>query len=60
MDPDIEALAEANGGYWGSHYDYPVEDWKLDVQNGDTRRGYWEWLEARLVEENDGKELPQP
>lgn len=53
MDPDIEALSEAHGGYWGWHPTYPPEDWKLDVANGDSRRGYWEWVEARIADEED-------
>ena len=57
MDEDIERLAESNGGYWGSHSMHPVSDWQQAVANGTTRNGYWEWLEAKLVEENDGKEL---
>lgn len=37
--------------YWNdSHPNFPVEDWKHDVANGDTRLGYWEW--ARNMEES--------
>jgi hypothetical protein len=56
MDEDIEQLAEQHGGYWGNHLDYPSEDWRLDVANGDTRRGYWEWVEARLQDAKDEAE----
>jgi hypothetical protein len=49
MDEDIEQLAEDHGGYWGEHIDYPVADWLMDAQNGDTRRGYWEWVEAQIA-----------
>ena len=49
MDKDIEKLSEEHGGYWGEHPEYPVEDWIADVANGDTRRGYWEWVEAKLA-----------
>jgi hypothetical protein len=51
MDPDIEQLVDANGGYWGSHVDYPLEDWRADVMNGYTRLGYWEWVEDQLNKE---------
>lgn len=57
MDEDIERLSEKHGGYWGEHPQYPVGDWQLEVANDDTRQGYWEWLESKLVEDNDGKEL---
>jgi len=39
-------LSERYGGWWGEHPDYPVEDWQYMVANGDTRQGYWEWVEA--------------
>lgn len=32
---------------WASDPDHPVEDWQYEVANGDTRRGYQEWLQAR-------------
>lgn len=33
--------------YWGEDPSYPVEDWQHEVANGDTRRGYWEWVASR-------------
>jgi hypothetical protein len=30
-------------GYWGEHPKYPVEDWRYQVANNETRQGYWEW-----------------
>ena len=31
--------------YWSEH---PLaEDWRYEVANGDTRQGFWEWLEAQ-------------
>ena len=53
MDEDIEAIAEAHGGYWGDHLDYPAEDWRLLVFNGEVRRGYWEWVETQLADKED-------
>lgn len=41
-------LSDMHGGYWGEHPAYPVVDWKYEVDNGDTRQGYWEWVEGRL------------
>ena len=37
-----------NYGYWGEHPDYPHSDWKYEVDNGDTREGYWEWVARRI------------
>jgi hypothetical protein len=50
MDEDLEKLMESIGGYWGSHPRFPVGDWRAEVENDETRRGYAEWLEAKLVE----------
>jgi len=31
--------------YWGeADKGYPVEDWQMDVQDGTTRLGYWDWV----------------
>lgn len=40
--------------YWGEDPSYPVEDWQHEVANGNTRRGYWEWVASRR--EQDGFE----
>lgn len=44
----MEQQAESSPfDYWGGeNADWPVVDWKYDVANGDTRLGYWEWVEA--------------
>lgn len=34
------------------HTDYPVSSWQHEVADGDTRQGYWEWLDSQL-ESND-------
>ena len=39
---------EKKYGRWSSHPDIPVEDWKSEVANGDTRLGYWEWVSNAL------------
>lgn len=46
---DIMQLADTHGGYWGEHPDHPLLDWRYEVANDDTRRGYWEWVEARIA-----------
>lgn len=40
-------------GYWDAHATWPVEDWKTEVDNGDTRHGYWEWV-ANQIELHGG------
>jgi hypothetical protein len=44
----------ATGAFGESIPAFPVEDWRNDVANGDTRMGYWEWVAAQLeAQEND-------
>lgn len=34
---------------WGEHPEYPVADWRYQVNNDDdTRAGYWEWVATEL------------
>ena len=46
-----EKLIEECGGYWSSHEHYPVVDWIFEVTNGDTRRGYWDWVQSCIERE---------
>ena len=38
---------------WKEDPFYPMSDWQYEVVNGDTLRGYWEWVECRKQEERD-------
>lgn len=52
MSEQAKRFMELNGlGYWDEHPGHPAEDWKLEVANGDTRTGYWDWAEHRDCEE---------
>ena len=50
LEKRIETLKEACGGYWGEVPGHPVEDWQLEVANGEVRCGYWRWAHDRLQE----------
>lgn len=39
-----QVLAARLGGNWAECEQYPVEDWRLQIENGDTRAGYWDWV----------------
>jgi hypothetical protein len=39
-------------GHWGEHPQYGRADWKYEVANGDTQRGYWDYVAAKLEEED--------
>ena len=41
-------LAQQYGGHWGEHPNYPVDDWRYEVDNRDTRLGYWEWVGKKI------------
>lgn len=43
-----KSLQQQHGGHWGAHPEHPVEDWMYEVANGDTREGYWEWVQRRV------------
>ena len=45
--PTPETLIQEHG-VWGAHPTWPVEDWKTEVDNDDTRLGYWEWVVAQM------------
>jgi hypothetical protein len=34
--------------YWGQHPTYPRSNWEYEVVNGDTQRGYWDWVAAQI------------
>lgn len=56
MDSDIEELSQKHGGYWGEHDLYPLSDWQEHVRSNETRRGYWEWVEAQMEMAKDEQE----
>ena len=38
--------------WWGDeHPDYPREDWRHEVIDGNTIQGYWTWAASRQMEE---------
>ena len=36
--------------YWDEDKDYPVQDWKYEISNDDTRLGYQEWVKHQKGE----------
>jgi hypothetical protein len=46
--PDASQLIAGIDSVWDDHPDYPSEDWQHEVENGDTRRGYWDWVASKL------------
>jgi len=38
-------------GHWGEHPNHLLKEWKLEVSEGDTRLGYWEWVAGILTDE---------
>lgn len=42
----LQGDSETDDG-WKSDPKFPVSDWQYEVANGDTRRGYEEWVDAK-------------
>lgn len=40
----LEAQPTPPDDVWGSDPDHPVEQWQYEVENDDTRLGYWDWV----------------
>ncbi len=47
---------------WNSHAEYGRDAWKFEVHEGNTQRGYWDWVELmlELEAEDDGDESATP
>src|SRR3954452_4769817 len=56
--PKAPQLIAGIDSVWDDHPDFASEDWKYEVENGDTRRGYWDWVAAKL-EEAEGSNEPE-
>jgi len=42
---DPEPVAVEQFEHWGNHPDYPIEDWRHEVADDNTRLGYHEWVD---------------
>lgn len=40
-------------GIWDVDPEFPVEDWRAEVQNDETRLGYWDWVDAQREAETE-------
>jgi hypothetical protein len=56
--PNAPQLIAGIDSVWDDHPDYPSTDWQYEVENGDTRRGYWDWVAAKLEEAEDQSANP--
>lgn len=45
--PRSHAKRKSERDPWGEDAEYPVDDWKYEVANDDTRRGYWDWVDSQ-------------
>lgn len=44
-----------SGTFWEGIDRYPVEDWRYEVVNDDTRLGYWEWVAYHMTSVDDSE-----
>ena len=45
-----------HNGHWDDDNEYTIDQWKGEVQDDDTRLGYWDWVECRRTLDS-GKQL---
>lgn len=56
--PESDAPWSEVNSHWDEHPDHPVQDWLYEINNGDTRRGYGDWVDARIEASEDDD--PEP
>ena len=44
-------------GQSGEDYRHSREAWRQEVEDGNTQRGYWEWVDAQIEETEDAADL---
>ena len=49
----VPQAAMFRGSHWQTLEGYPVEDWRMEVANGDTLLGYWEWAHQQWEIQQD-------
>jgi len=47
----LTELSSRYGGHWKDHPKYSSTDWRRQVWNGETRLGYWEWVERCYIDD---------
>ena len=47
IDTNEQATVVTGKTYWDDDSEFPSEDWKFEVANGDTRLGYHHWIEQQ-------------
>lgn len=60
IERELDNLFDGSRGYWSEHPTYPLDDWRYEVANNDTRQGYRDWLYNRLEQEEGEKEEEMP
>ena len=55
LSPSVNELI-AQFGAWGEHPSYERAGWQYEVANGDTQSGYWDYVVAKLGEEQADSE----
>lgn len=46
-DNDGVLIASAVPSAWTEDKQFPRDDWKYEVANDDTSRGYWDWVKEK-------------
>lgn len=49
-------LHDGTVSHWDTHEHHPVADWQYEVENNNTRQGYWDWVINELEAADDPEE----
>lgn len=45
---EVQLNDKYSDGRWGNHPIYPSADWRTEVDNEETRQGYWPWVLSQM------------
>lgn len=54
---DLPAAWSYQYGLSGEDYRHGRDGWRQEVEDGNTQRGYWDWVEAQIEETEDAADL---
>jgi len=52
-DEQPRLISEPGPSHWDEQPGHPVEDWRSEIANDDTRLGYLDWIAAREEQGHD-------
>lgn len=50
---DVLVMAPPPDNIWAEDPNHPVAQWQYEVENDDTRHGYWDWVASQEEQEQE-------